>query len=208
MRGFLLGLSPFVVLAWLGLVSTPSQAQEYGKLYLAVDSKAPVFELFLGYRGSFSNPYFNTHGATASARAYVYRRIAFVDIEGVYFHPKANRMNDEIRSLLDDQGLDALLYQPEFGWVARAGVTMLSGLLNFFTVAVVPFDLSLSAGSGRASYVEESSRFFLASQLDFTAYVTPRFGVGSGFLFQSEKSSTLGWVNNFDIFLRSSVRFF
>lgn len=190
------------------LMSTVSYSQNYGDLYLAVDSKAPLADLSLGYRIGFSNPYFYSHGLTASGRVYAFEQIGFIEVEGVYYSPQANRMNQEIRDLLDDQGLDALIFQPRYSVGIRAGVKALSGLLNFFSYSVVPFDLSLSASVGRASYLEEDARGYWGSQLDFIAFFTPRFGVGSGFLMQFEKSPSLGWLSSIDVLFKTSFRFF
>ena len=149
-------------------------------------------DLQLGYGYGFMNPYENLHHVVLKAN-YRYSPNWQFGLAGSYINAVKNDATKTLEASLGSVQIKTEFQNPEYSLHATFASIPLSGLLNFFSKSVVPFDLVFGAKAGITQYKKSGIAPSLGPFLEYKTYFFDRLGVYFGIEYTVEH---LKGINN------------
>lgn len=190
--------------------SQQNEQTENSEVYYAaksVFSEPKNFEFRLGTGYDLSNPYMNVFSMQASLYWIASGDFAF-GFEGTKYFSSKRSSTETLESELSAYGYRVNVLSPSHSMVGLFRVTPISGLVNFFSSAILSADISVVGRFGMVNYEGQGNGPLVGLALETQVGITPTFGIHSSIQWDMEKpGSNNDWQWRSGFRIGPSLRF-
>jgi hypothetical protein len=136
-------------------------------------------DIQLGYGYGFLNPYENLHHFVLKAN-YRFHPNWQAGIQGSYIKAIKNEATRVLEASLGGVNIKTEFQNPQYSLHATVGMIPLSGLLNFFSTSVVPFDLVVGLKAGITNYERSGMAPSFGPLIEYKTYFFHSLGLYFG----------------------------